>query len=802
MLDRPLGTAGAVLLLAGSLALTACNGAQARHDSFMKRGNDYFAAENFEKARIEFGNALQIDPKDAEARYMSGRVAEKLGKLRDAVGSYQSALDIDKDHIQARANLGRVFVFAGASAQALETIGPGLEAHPDDADLLVVRGAARMTQKQLPEALADAERAVKIAPTNESAVALLASLYRQQDPKRAEALLKSTIANIPKTSELRQVLALLYTQSGDIEAAAEQYEQLIKLKPDVAQYRVQLSLLYARAGRIDAAEKALLDGIAAHPKKRDLKLAYVELVSARRSGPQGEQALRGFIDQDPKDLELQLTLGTLLERMSKLDDARAVYARLVKEQGDRPQGISARTRIAALDMQAGHPDAARKLIEEVLEKNPRDADALILRGNLALERNDATAAIADLRTVLRDQPESVGVIRVLARAHLQNGEPPLAEEQLRRALLLAPDSVDVRNDLARLLDQTNRRDEAIQIAEDAVRMSPKDVEAREILARLYVQTGKLDQARGAAQDLKTLRPDLSIGYYLAGSVAAAQKHDAEARADLEKALALQPSAIDVLTMLTRLDIAANRGTQAQARLESLAEKDPRNALVRNMLGEIRMGARDFAGATSWFEQALAIAPAWPLAHRNLGLIHIARKDFDGAIAVYRKALDATNYDPQIVAALSSLLEQRGRHEEAISLFEKLIVVRPKLALAANNLAMLLVTYRTDADSLTRARDLTAPFASATDGNLLDTFGWVRFKRGEQAEGLSALERAAELLPQSRPIRYHLAMAQIKAGLHDKARGNLQVSLEGNAAFPEADQARAALDQLSRSKSAG
>ncbi len=109
---------------------------------------EYFAAENYEKARVEFGNALQINPKDAEARYMSGRVAEKLGKIRDAVGGYQAAIESNSDHTQARANLGRVFVFAGVQSRRWRRLSRAAK-HPDDPDLLTrTRSGADTTQGQ------------------------------------------------------------------------------------------------------------------------------------------------------------------------------------------------------------------------------------------------------------------------------------------------------------------------------------------------------------------------------------------------------------------------------------------------------------------------------------------------------------------------------------------------------------------------------------------------------------------------------------------------------------------------------
>src|SRR5262245_7717230 len=105
--------AGLAVALFSTLVLVGCGGAEARRSTYMERGEKYFAAENFEKARVEFRNAMQVAPKDAEVRYMNGRVAERLGNARDALGLYQSAIEIDPEHVRARAGLGRLFVFGG-----------------------------------------------------------------------------------------------------------------------------------------------------------------------------------------------------------------------------------------------------------------------------------------------------------------------------------------------------------------------------------------------------------------------------------------------------------------------------------------------------------------------------------------------------------------------------------------------------------------------------------------------------------------------------------------------------------------
>jgi Flp pilus assembly protein TadD len=74
---------------------------------------------------------------------------------------------------------------------------------------------------------------------------------------------------------------------------------------------------------------------------------------------------------------------------------------------------------------------------------------------------------------------------------------------------------------------------------------------------------------------------------------------------------------------------------------------------------------------------------------------------------------------------------------------------------------------------------------------------VRFRRGDNDEALAALERAAELAPQSGVMRYHLGMAQMKAGQHDKAKQSLEKALAMTPRFPGSDEARASLATLQK-----
>ena len=80
---KPKGRILAFAALCSMAALTAaCSGGKEREAKYMAKGKDFLAAGNFDKARVEFRNALQIAPNDEEARFQNGVVDEKLGNTR------------------------------------------------------------------------------------------------------------------------------------------------------------------------------------------------------------------------------------------------------------------------------------------------------------------------------------------------------------------------------------------------------------------------------------------------------------------------------------------------------------------------------------------------------------------------------------------------------------------------------------------------------------------------------------------------------------------------------------------------
>ncbi|HUI61352.1 MAG TPA: tetratricopeptide repeat protein [Steroidobacteraceae bacterium] len=788
-------------VLIAVFTLAACGGAADRYSSHLERGKQFLADGNLDKAGIELRSALQIRPNSAEAQYLAGKLAERRGDLRGAARGYKAATTLQSDYPAAAAGLGRVYVLAHVPKLAVTLVEPLIAKHPDDADLLTTRAAARYQLDDKTGALTDTERALKIDPADENATAILAAMLSEsKDYPRAIEVVRAALQRAPTSTDLHQILANLYASAGQPDKAAAELHKLLDSDPHSLQRRQLLAQFYVAQRQPDAAEQVLEEGVRVDATSSAAKLALVDFIATNRSRVQAESVLQKFVSERPGDQELQVGLGNLLLTENALQRAEDAYNAAIRIKSTGPVAITARNRVATIEASLGHDAQAAREIEQVLAESPHDNDALTIRARLALAHNNPQAAVGDLRAVLRDQPSSVPVRLILAQAYRATGELALAEDTLRAAMEVAPGDLTLHTDLADLLIQTGRSDKAVALLEEAVRRNPTDPNARVALVRAELARPDFVQAQALIDDLVKLRPDTAAGPYLRGLIAGAQNHLDEAETQFKRALTLEPSAMDALEALTDLEIRRGRTADARSRLQSVVERNPSNAVARNLLGRLYLQSRDYPRAITELTVATHLTPRWNLPYLNLVSAQLGTGDVAQALVTCQAGLQALPQDPSLVMSLASLYERQGRINDAIAQYEALHSNNPRQQTVENNLAMLLVNYRSDSPSLAEARQLTDSFASSSDGALLDTYGWVRLKSGDVAAARPALERAAERLPGSRAVRFHLAMSQLKSGEREQARANLERALGGDAAFDGINEARTALASLTNSSS--
>jgi tetratricopeptide (TPR) repeat protein len=391
-------------------------------------------------------------------------------------------------------------------------------------------------------------------------------------------------------------------------------------------------------------------------------------------------------------------------------------------------------------------------------------------------------------------------MRTLARAHLANDEPALAEETMRRAVDASPTDAASRLDLAQLLTQLGKPDQAKPVIEALVKQQPNNVQALDAQFRIAVATKDLVTAKAAADALVAAQPKAALGYFYLGKLAESDKKPDDALVQYSKALELQPESSEPLEALARVLVNQKRVPEALKRLDAVIEAYPKAPVAANLKGEVLLSTQHPEDAARAFQTAIDREPTWWTPYRNLAAAEVVEHNTDKAIATLRQGIGKVVGPTELETQLALLYEHLGKPDDAAQVYESALRRDPKSDVVSNNLAMLLVTYKKDAASLDRAKELAARFASSSNPNYLDTYGWVLFKRGDAAAAVAALQTASAKTPDSPVSLYHLGMAEALAGQPEAARNSLMRSLQSGRSFSGMDEAKATLDKLAKDHS--
>jgi len=272
-------------------------------------------------------------------------------------------------------------------------------------------------------------------------------------------------------------------------------------------------------------------------------------------------------------------------------------------------------------------------------------------------------------------------------ANENTGNHEGAERAFRRGLELNPDSPELHNALGWTLFQAGRTPEAVEEYRKALEANPDHVKSHNNLALALVELGRLPQAADHYRRSVELEAKAEIHSDL-GFIFARLRRFAEARAEYEKALELDPRCSSALY---------NLGVDyARAGEYAVAEKYYRKALeiegraeTWNGLGRALVRLRRNDEAVEAYRGAVQADPDYASAVDNLADALARQGSYAEAEKWYRRSLDRRPTAPRS-NMLGAVLLRMGREEEAVKQFETTLEIDPGNAEALRNLKQLQV----------------------------------------------------------------------------------------------------------------
>ena len=777
-----------------AILLSACGGEEGRKAAYLEKGKAYFEEGNYDKAKIEFRNVLQIDPKFAEGFYMMGLMEEKNKNLRKAFGNFAKAVELDPTHINAQAKLGQFYLLGGEIDKAKETLDIVVKIDPGNivSKFLKLSIMARTEDKA---AIAYAKEIIENDPSDIKTIRLLALIYmKDKHQDEAIAVLKKGVETNSDDISLKMLLAKFYANAKDFKNAEIVVKDIISLDPENLAPYVTLALFYTQRGELDKAEQTFRKMISLDPLDAQRYLFLAEFQGRHRSINEAEKTLLSGIEKNPEAFKIRYVLGELY-KLTKSEKLRGVYKEIITLNGTGPEGLKARNELAVLALADNDVVKAEQLINEVLNENPRDNAALLTKGKIEYSRKDFNAAISAFRTVVKDQPDRIDAVYFLAMVHSQNKELELAGEVLAQGVTNAPDKPKSYINYASYLEKTGDLDGGEKVIDKLLAAFPKDINGLKMKVKFASSRRDLDEVKLSIEKIKVAHPNKPDGNQLLGDYYDLMKQYPKAIIEYEAALVKYKKLLPSMASIVKIYLKQQQYDMATTRLNKVIKEQPENAVPYELLGEVYLSQKKYAQAEQVIRKAMSVKPKWSLPYSSLASMYLVQKNMQGAVQVYLKALEILPKNTELMAKLAQTYERSDDFDSAIKIYENILSIDPASIISTNNLAVLLADKRGDDRSLQRAKELTKHFEKSNNPAYLDTLGWIYYKLGEFDKAVPVLEKVVDKVKNIPIFQYHMGMAYFKTNNKDAAKVYLNKALEGGKKFQGRDEAEQVIKNL-------
>jgi Flp pilus assembly protein TadD len=203
------------------------------------------------------------------------------------------------------------------------------------------------------------------------------------------------------------------------------------------------------------------------------------------------------------------------------------------------------------------------------------------------------------------------------------------------------------------------------------------------------------------------------------------------------------------------------------------------------------------------EAEQALTRATDLDKQNVGALVLlaqaqaSRGATDRAISNFQHAIELVPNSVRLYVDLAGLYELQGDWQKAETLYQKALSIQSDDAMAANNLAYLMLEHGGDVNvALTLAQ--TARRGLQGMPNSADTLGWAYYHNGSFPAAAPLLEEAVRQAPSNSTYLYHLGLIYAKLKYSARARAQFERAISVDPKSPIAERARSALSRVAGS----
>jgi tetratricopeptide (TPR) repeat protein len=750
---------------------TACTrDPNVRKQKYFESGEKYFALGRYREAVIQYSNAIQIDPRFAQAHYQLSQAYLKLADRQRAYPELTRTVELAPDNYRARTDLANLLVTVR---------------NPDGSP----------TQDALDKAKVQLDVLRAKRPNNPETYEAWANYYAaQNDLNAAIQEISAGVTADPGRSESYLLLALLELRSNQPDEAKKNFQKAVQVDPKAMNAQLALGGFYQSHNQLAEAEHQFQNAITIDPKNPAPRAALVRLLM--QEGKKGE--IESFLRQTKKDLadnpEGYRMLGDYYFATGDLDKAVTEYSSL---HSDHPKDPQVRKNYIQLLILKNRLEEAGKLDNEILKFSPHDVDALVYKGQIQLRQNDTGGAVQSLQTALQNDPNNAVAHYQMGIAYAQQHDSGRAEQEWQKAVSIRPDLTDAQKALASVQMSHGEIDAVMQTAQQIITTQPFSPDGYLLKCVAELARQKYADAQHDAEEAMKRAPQAPAPYFQLGNVHLAQKHFADAEKWYQQSLDKNPAFSEALSGLMNTYFAQKQFDKAIAAANAQIAKVPNNSEFYDLLGTALFnGKKDYPGAEAALRKAVDLDKNNTDALEKLGKVQVQEGSADKALALYLQSIKDNPREVRFYILAGELYEAKQNWDQAKAMYQQALSISPDHPLASNNLAYVILQQGGNVD-VAMGMAQTARRGMPNSPNAADTLGWAYYHKGIYQSAISQFQEALRLNeknggPDDAVLHYHLGLAYQKSNQNGLARQQLEKAVKLS---PDNADVRKALSEL-------
>ncbi|MBU2895012.1 PEP-CTERM system TPR-repeat protein PrsT [Colwellia sp. D2M02] len=693
------------------LALSAC-GEKETVESHINSAKTYIDANQVNESIISLKNAIRLDSKNAQARFLLGEIYLQLGDGPAAVKELERSKKLGSNNKHLIPLLARAYLLTESDNDVIALNEAATQlASEQQSHYLAYQTLSALRLENTELAKESVTTAQNIAA--QSMYSMLANAYLQlseNNNEEAKTLVDRVLAIDSKQVDALMLQGQIATVMKDYKQASDSYEQYLALQPRSGIIKLLLADSLLKAEKYVEAEKyadAILASISTQPFAHYIKaMVRFEDKDFAKSSEHAESALAADFNQ----MNLKLVAGASAFYLKNWEQATYHLRSVVKYL---PKDHLANRMLAVSQLELG-------LVSDISDTLDGFTDV------------DSPAANADFLASVSFKLLELGAVNEAKKLVVQSES-------------LNSDNAEV-NARQGILKLMMNDPSGIDDLKDAVKLDPELVEAELALAFAALQSGDIDQAKSIATSWQEKYPEKAGGSNLMASIAIQQEQYDEAERLLEQSLQLEPDNLFALTQQLRIARQQNNEELSHSRADYIITVYPANthvlklyfsayrndAALEKLIAAYKLDSEDINKVTLLAEAYLSLGKDKEAEsvlntienQKNLPkrywqlvvLIAKQQQDLDQMLVALEKWQQANPYHLEPVVLLADLYAKQRNYDRA------LITVKRGLEQHQDNLILQLVNMQLllNANKLLEAKEQYKVLAvKDIDANLKD-----------------------------------------------------------------------------------